>query len=240
MRSILVVVARVLREQPLQVPLVNSNYVIEQVSPAALHPTFSNAVLPRALKRSPKGMDPQRSNRRGNLEPVLPVPIKDQESGSRPERKCLADLLDDPGASRMLRHIEVQDSSSIMGNDKETVNHSERDCRDAKEVHCGDCFSMISQEREPAPCRPGISWSTFHPTGYGSFREVEAKHEQLVMNAWSAPSRIFAHHPENQFPNLLRSRLSANTSSDPRYQPPVHSEAGTMPADDSFGRHDDE
>ena len=240
MRSILMVIAEVLRKQPLQMPFVQRNHVIEEITSAAFHPTLSDAVLPRTLKRGPEGSEPERSNRRRNLEPVFPVPIKEQESESRAERKRLAELLDHPKACGVLRHIEVQDPSSVMGDDKETVDDAESDGGDREEVHCSDHFSMIAQKGKPAPSRLGVPWSTLHPTGDSSFREVETEHEQLPVNARCAPSWILADHSEDQFPHLFGSRLSSRGSSNPRNQPPVHSEAGPMPADDSFGRHDDE
>src|SRR5258707_12678661 len=46
------VVTNVFREQAFQVTLVQRNYVIQQVSTAASHPTFCHSVLPRAAERS--------------------------------------------------------------------------------------------------------------------------------------------------------------------------------------------
>jgi hypothetical protein len=78
MCSILMVVADVVRKQPLQMPLIHRHHVVQQISPAA-----GDAVLPGTLKRSPDRNDPQRSNCRGNLDPVLPIPIKQEEFSSR-------------------------------------------------------------------------------------------------------------------------------------------------------------
>jgi hypothetical protein len=50
MRPILVVVAHVLGHQPLQMPLVQDDHVIQQVSSATFHPTLRNSILPRATK----------------------------------------------------------------------------------------------------------------------------------------------------------------------------------------------
>src|SRR5215469_1322507 len=52
MRSILMVVADILGQQPLQVPLVQDNHVIEQVSSTTPDPTLRNPVLPRTAKGS--------------------------------------------------------------------------------------------------------------------------------------------------------------------------------------------
>src|ERR1017187_8652632 len=45
--------------------------------------------------------------------------IEDQVAGSRVVRECLAQLLNDPGAGRMPRHIEVQNTPPVMSNDEE-------------------------------------------------------------------------------------------------------------------------
>src|SRR5437868_15392839 len=51
MRSILVVVAHVFCHESLEMPLIEDNYVIQQVSSATPNPALSNPVLPRAAIR---------------------------------------------------------------------------------------------------------------------------------------------------------------------------------------------
>jgi hypothetical protein len=82
MRAVLVVVTHVFREQPLQMAFIHGNHVIQQVPAAALDPTLRDAILPRTLKRSPDWPDLQRSNRRGNFDSILPVPVEDQKPGA--------------------------------------------------------------------------------------------------------------------------------------------------------------
>jgi hypothetical protein len=172
MRSILVVVTDILREQPLQVPFVHGNHVIQQISTTALYPALSNAILPGALKGSPQGSDSQRSNCGGNLEPVLPIAIKQEEAGSRTEGKRLAELLHNPKARGVFRHIEVQDSASIMGNDKETIDDPKGDGRDREKVHRRNRFPMIPQKSEPALGRLRVPGGAFHPAGDRRFRDA--------------------------------------------------------------------
>jgi hypothetical protein len=45
MRSVLVVVAELFREEPLEAPLVEHDHVVEQIVPTALHPSLGNSVL---------------------------------------------------------------------------------------------------------------------------------------------------------------------------------------------------
>jgi hypothetical protein len=52
MRAVLVIVANILREQAFQVAFVNSNDVIQEITPAAPYPTLCDSILPRTLERS--------------------------------------------------------------------------------------------------------------------------------------------------------------------------------------------
>ena len=96
MRTVLVVVTNILREQPLQMLFIHCNDVIQQVSSAAFDPALCHAVLPGTLEEGPHRTHLQRSNGHGYFQSIFPIPVKDQESRSRPKRKCLPQLLDDP------------------------------------------------------------------------------------------------------------------------------------------------
>ena len=50
-RSILVVVGHVLRHQPFEMPLIQDDHVVKQVSSATPNPALSNTVLPRTAKK---------------------------------------------------------------------------------------------------------------------------------------------------------------------------------------------
>ena len=55
-----------------------------------------------------------------------------------------------------------------------------------------------------------------------------------------SPGGILRDHTEDQFANLLRCRSSSDLPPDSGDQPPVHTKTSPMPADDGFGRDDDE
>ena len=50
MRPVLVIVVQVRRQQPFEMPLIQDNHVVQQVSSTASHPPLSNTVLPRTAK----------------------------------------------------------------------------------------------------------------------------------------------------------------------------------------------
>jgi len=55
-----------------------------------------------------------------------------------------------------------------------------------------------------------------------------------------SPGWVVSDHPKDQLPNLLRCRFSSNLRLNSGDQPPVNTKTNPVPADDSFGRDDDE
>ena len=68
---------------------------------------------------------------------------------SRLKRKRLSQLLDGPGTRQMPGDVEVQNASTIMADDKEAVEHPERDRWNGKEIHGGDGFPVITKKGKP-------------------------------------------------------------------------------------------
>ena len=163
-------------EQSLQVPLVQSNHVVQQVASAAPHPALRDAILPRTFGMrfawqlfswlSPRPSPPSR----------ILIPVKDQISASRLKWKCLPQLLDDPSARRMLRDVEVQDTPTIVADDKEAVEDAEGDRGHGEEVHGRNRFPLDSKEGAPA-----LAWS-----GLFGARFIQ---REMVLSERSKPSR---------------------------------------------------
>ena len=76
-----------------------------------------------------------------------------QISGALVVRKCFPQLLRDPESSWMSSDVTVQDSSPVMCDDKEAIEHTEGDGWDSEEVHCCDGFTVILKESLPAFCQ---------------------------------------------------------------------------------------
>jgi hypothetical protein len=60
------------------------------------------------------------------------------------------------------------------------------------------------------------------------------------MDPRSSPGGVLNDHAKDQFSNLLRCRFSSDLPPDSGDQPPVHTKTSPVPADDRFGRDDDE
>src|SRR5215472_872729 len=84
---IFVVVADVIRQQPLQVLFIERDHVVQQITPATLDPALGYAVLPRTLERGSQGSDRQGSNRSRNLCSIFGIAVKDKKPRRTVKRK---------------------------------------------------------------------------------------------------------------------------------------------------------
>jgi hypothetical protein len=101
---------------------------------------------------------------------------------------------------------------------EKTVEQSERNRRNRKEVHRGNRLTMIPQKCEPAFGGLGVSRCTLHPAGDGSLGDVKT---QLAVDARRSPSRVFGYHAPNELAKLLRDMFSTDHSSRSRNHAPV-------------------
>ena len=239
MSSVLVVVAKIFREQSFEVLLIQRNDVIEQVTPATPDPALGNTVLPRALDGSLHVFDLHGSNRSWNFQSILSVVIEDEEFGGGLVGKCFSQLLHNPGAGGMSSDIAVEDTPAVVANDEEAVEHTERDARYREEIHCSDSFAVIMKKSEPPLGRFRISGCSLHPPGNRSLRYVETEHQKFAVDAGSTPSWILHGHPKNQLTNLAGNSHSATWPGDSGEEGPIKAKSRTMPTDHGL-RSDDE
>src|SRR5580658_2862518 len=120
--------------------------VIQQISTAALHPTFGDSILPWALEGSPNCLDFHRANGSQHLQSVFPVTIQDQMFMGWLEGERFPQLLDDPFAGGMQSDVDVQDAPAVMTDYEEAIEQTELDGRDGEEIHGGDGFAVIAEK----------------------------------------------------------------------------------------------
>lgn len=79
MRSIVVIVAKIIGKKSFQVLFVHSDDVIEQITAAALHPALGHSVLPGTPDRGSHAGDWQGANGSKYFWPVFLIVIEQQE-----------------------------------------------------------------------------------------------------------------------------------------------------------------
>jgi len=238
MRAVLVIVVNVFGKQPLQMAFVHRDDVIQQVTLATRDPSLRHPVLPRTFGGGADRSDFERSRCCRNLNSIFAITIKDEKSRSRFPWKCFPQLLDDPQAHWVLRDVEIQDPPTIVANDEEAVEHAERNRRDGEEIHRSDGFSMVTKKGEPTFRRFRISWRFAHPSGNGSFRNIETEHEKLPMNARCTPARVLGHHTEDEIPCLFGNPLPTRHSPIPGDHTPIERASRSVPSHDGLRPHE--
>ena len=240
MRSILVVVAHVFGDQPLQMPLVQYDHVIQQIATATSYPTLRNAVLPWATKRRSHWPNSRISHERYHVIAKLGVAVEQQKPVGRGVRPRFPHLLHDPKCAGVSGDVATENLAPLVPDDEKTVQHTKGERRECEEIHGSDGVAVISQECQPTL---GGIWSSrglSQPSRDRRFREDEAQLEQLAVNAWRSPGWILSRHAEDEGPNLLAHTLSASHTSGSGEPPPVQPEAGPMPAHNRSGGDQDE
>lgn len=101
----------------------------------------------------------------------------------------------------------MQELSSVMGHDDESVKQFEADHRHDEELAGGDVFSVVAAESLPVLRRR--SAPSDHILCDCRLRDVGSEQFQFTMNARRAPERVSNAHFTDQIPNFLRYFRSA-------------------------------
>lgn len=150
MGSVFVIIRQILTSKPSKVVFVQRDDVIQELAASTADPSFSDSILPRAPQTRSYRFNATRLQERENLSAELCVPIKQDVTIRAGKRQSLAQLLDNPVCGRMLRAIEVQNSSSAVFNDKETVESSKAQRGNRKEVEGDDDLAVVVQKGQPS------------------------------------------------------------------------------------------
>jgi hypothetical protein len=74
--SVVVIIGNVLREESLQMSLIQRDYVVEQVAAAASDPTLGDPILPGTPNRGTDRCHLQRADRRWHFQAILRVVVE--------------------------------------------------------------------------------------------------------------------------------------------------------------------
>jgi len=240
MRAVLVIITDVLVHEAFQMPFVENDHMVEQISAAVPDPSLRNAVLPRASEAGLLGLDAEARHGVDHLRIEAGAVIEDQIARRGVVRERFPQLLNHPCTRRVFGHIAVQDAPPIMRDDEEAVQNAEAQRRHGEEVHRGNRFAMVVQKSRPSLCRLRIARCFSHPAQHGSLRNIEAKHPQLTVNARRAPGGVVDDHAENEFAQFLADALSSRTVPMPRKPRPVELEPRPVPANNGLRLNEDQ
>src|ERR1022692_3582335 len=129
------VVANILGHEPIEMPLVEHDDMIKQVSAATTYEAFCHAILPWTSEAGPFRFDAEALDGADNLFAEVRRAVEDQVFGLHVIRKGLPQLLGYPGTRRMPGDVAVQDAPPVVADDKEAIQDAEGQSRHSEEVH---------------------------------------------------------------------------------------------------------
>jgi hypothetical protein len=142
------IIGDVIADQTTQMSIIEDDHVIEKALCASFR---SNPILPRACSACARGFHAAGCKQLGYLFSKLAVTIKNHVAILTRFSKGLNQLVHNPRASRVFRHIEMEDPASAMFNDEETIQDSERQGGHREEVHGRNDLALIAKESSPKP-----------------------------------------------------------------------------------------
>ena len=113
------------------------------------------------------------------------ISIPEQIARRRVFREGFDELSGRPFSRRMRCNIEVDDLTSVMQQDYETVQVAEGQCRNGKEVDGGNLLCMIGEK-----CLPSLRRRRATPNSilrHTRFCKVETEKAKFCLNARDAP-----------------------------------------------------
>jgi hypothetical protein len=197
MRPIVMIVAHVFGHQSLQMPFVQYDHVIQQISPATSYPAFSGSVLPGTTKRRSHWPHPRISHERYHVIAKFGVAVEQQKTVGRGVWPRFPHLLHDPKCAGVSGDVATENLAPLVPDDEKTVQHTKGKRRYCKEVHGSDGVAVISQECQPTLGGVWSSRDLSQPSRDRRFREDKAQLEQLAVNAWRSPGWILSRHAED-------------------------------------------
>src|SRR5215472_14943370 len=147
---VLVIIGHIFTNQATQVAFVQRNHMVEHFPAATPDPPLRRAILPGRLNARALDLQAGGFQQRDYLAIEFRVMVQNDIPVSAGCRKRFAELLHHPIASRMGSHIEMQDPSAAVLNDKQTVQKLKSDGRNGKEIERDDYFTMVMEKRQPA------------------------------------------------------------------------------------------
>ena len=140
----------------------------------------------------------------------------------------------------MTCNIKVENSPTVMTDHKKAVEKAKCYGRNSEEIHSGDGFTMVSQEREPTLGWFGIPRRASHPTRDGSLGNIEPEHLEFAMDARCTLGWVLLDHTEDQIANFFRDCLPAKHAACSGDRTPIEGESCQVPPDHSVRGHDDQ
>src|SRR5882724_2953882 len=234
MRSDVVVIACVRLQNLTQMHLAQDNDVVHTFTPDRSDQPFSKAILPRRAWCGWLVPDAHGAQSARDDAAIDAIAIADEVTRRFIPRKCLRYLTCNPFCRRICCDVDPDQVSAVEPDDDEGIEQLETDSWNNEQVHGGNVRRVVTHEGSPSLA--GRPPPFDHVLGDARLRDLKPELEQLAVDAWRAPKRIFDAHPPDQHAQL---RLDLRSPSHwTRLPTPVATKAGPVPTHERLGLDD--
>jgi len=197
MRTRMVDVVHVLREQSMEVSLTEDQQVVQAFTPHASHKPFTHSVRSGACTGVCRTVIPVASAIWSNMGPNLSSLSVSGSEGPRPTAWHSAAAVP-PTRRRVTGNVEPDDLSGSQRHDEEGKDGAEEDIVSLQEIARPDLLTVIVQERRPPLA--GRSWATCtaHIILHRALADMDREFEQLAPDALGSPEAILSNQPCDQ------------------------------------------
>ncbi len=235
MRSAVVIVVEVRREDPLQVPIMEHDNVVEAFSANRSDQAFAIGILPGRSSRNDHFVNAHVLDPFPERFSVASVAVSEQIPRGLVEWKGFRDLLRRPQRRRMGRDVEMDHFPTVVPEHDQYVKDTKRGRWHGEEVDGRQVGDMVVQER--ALRLRGWFAGAYHVLGDGLFGHIMAQQAEFRFNPRCAPGWILPGHPSNQITDLLLESWSARLAGS-RFPTPIQPKTLSMPTDDRVWLND--
>ena len=233
----LMVIGEVAAQDAAQVSLSEDEYVIQTLASDRPDQALSERVLPRAVWRRDDFADPHALHAMPKWLTVHAVAVVEEVGRRGLVREGVHELLGGPVGCGVLGHVEVDHPSAVVSERDEHEEDAEASGGHGKEVDRDQVEDVVGEKRPPG--LSGVRAALRHEPGDGALGNLNAKLQELSVDARGAPERIRGGHLPDQGSDLgVEGRAPSGwTARDPG---PILAEAAALSAQDGVGRDDDQ
>src|ERR1700737_4156156 len=211
--------------------------MIEALAPNGTNHPLNESSLPRRARRGQHFLNAHVSHLFSEVVAEDRVAVAQQVAPQLVKGKCLSQLLSRPFCSRVHRHLEVKNATTVMGQYQKHIKNLETNRGHSEEVYGDHLRDVIFQESAPALGRRLAT--AHHVFTDAALTEVDAEFEQLAVYARCAATRVLPAHPADQIPELARNDRWPRVAA-AHLPGPEQAKAGAMPSHDSLWLDDGE
>ncbi len=176
--------------------------MVEALPPNRPNDSLAVTILPGGAGSNDDLLDIQGGKRIYDPAAIDAVSVPNKKPGRGLEWKCLCQLKACPCRCGGGRDVDVDDMTSLKREDQKDIERPERGRVNGEEIDSSDVGEVVLDEGAPALGRR--TGSANHVLGDRGLADIIAQFQELAVDAWRTPERVFPRHPVYQSTNLDR------------------------------------